>query len=256
MAIDCTILGYSLHSRDGARELTRADHRARAVARLDAHVRHLLASDQLIIGFETLREALGGGPTPPRRAILLSFDAPADWVLSVAAPVLRRHGLEGVAYVPGPDDGASDAPRTLQGWQALRACGLRIGHWLGNSIPGHGIGDLARLSRAREQFGERLARDVRDCAFPVGRVDQTRRRVLEAAGYCSAAATGELDSRQIDPLALRRVHADLDDDAARLSWRLWRARGRGPANPAQFAHRVSDAIAPAPNRLTPASLLV
>lgn len=67
-------------------------------AELESHCRLLSAACDPI-SLERWREALAGGPPLPRRPVLVTFDDGYRSVLTIAQPLLARHGIPAVAFI-------------------------------------------------------------------------------------------------------------------------------------------------------------
>lgn len=109
----------------------------RLAEQLDSLVRH----GWVFIDLQTLLAALDGGPPPPSRAILVTFDDAYADLLTDACPLLRTRGIPAVAFPVSRHIGATnewDRPLGASALALLDADGLRTIAVSGIEIGSHG----------------------------------------------------------------------------------------------------------------------
>lgn len=93
---------------------------------------HLSRNGYRTLGIDEYLRVLRGEKPAPERAVVLTFDDGRASVFTVAAPLLRRHGMRAVVFlVPGRvpshaprprgDDGRTEADTALMSWQEVEA---------------------------------------------------------------------------------------------------------------------------------------
>lgn len=214
------------------------------VAQLDAQLA-LLRRRRRPVDLDGYLEVLDGR-APSRRAVLVTIDDALASVASLAAPVLSRHGVPSVLFVPTglvgatsswlsemPDEPLLDAA-ALRG---LSAAGVELGvhGWDHTSMTGMSDTDLRRaVIDARDALADVSGVQPRAFAYPYGDLDRRAVEAVARAGYAVAFSVYRDDGRHavsrtdVKPAdSLRAVRIKL---AAGPRYRLvWRAVGRlGP----------------------------
>jgi len=157
------------------------------------------------------------GPLP-ERPVLITFDDGYRGVATVAAPIMRRHGFIGTAYVI-TDRIAKDpkvAPTWLT-WGQLRALDRR-GWDIGSHTVSHAdLTDLPpdralkQLRQSRFALERNLDQPVQWFCYPYGRVDAGVEQLVREAGYVLAVTTQPGDRLSArEPLLLPRVRVAYD----------------------------------------------
>lgn len=124
--------------------------------------------------------------------VLITFDDAFDDFAQVAAPILKRHGLSALVFIPtrrlgNPEgwQGANDPPRPLMNWATVRELsndGIEFG---GHSRTHANLTKLSAADREDEIAGcakdlsEQIGKPVEGFAAPYGRVSP---EVVEAIG--------------------------------------------------------------------------
>ena len=159
---------------------------------------------------------------PSAGAVLVTIDDGCPSFVEHALPILRRHGIPAVLFVPAgelvdgtPARGNSEEPTDRMTWEELRAvadAGVVVGShaWTHESL-GHMSLDGAReqARRSRAVLEQRLGRPVTTFAYPFGtRADYSPALadMLREAGYTSAFTSQHGAVRaDSDPFMLPRV---------------------------------------------------
>jgi peptidoglycan/xylan/chitin deacetylase (PgdA/CDA1 family) len=159
---------------------------------------------------------LRGGPAPPPRSVVLTFDDGYLDTLTVALPLLQEFGFTATCYLVAGAIGRSSAwtaPAPLMDWGGVRA-------WLagGMAVGAHTVrhADLTTLGprAAREEIAESRARiedrlgiPVRSFAYPYNRLNPRALATVAEAGYTDAVAG--VEARAV-PHAITRVDGARD----------------------------------------------
>jgi len=219
-----------------------------------------LASQGLSVSLADVEAFLAGHKALADTAILVTIDDGFESLHSQGLPILKRHGISAVAFVPaGELDSTAthtpaDLPERRMTWQELQAlndAGIAIGShaWTHRSLgrrPVHEIRDEAERSRC--VLENRLGRAVTAFAYPYGTradYDATAATIVRQAGYTCAFTSQHGAIRPgLDAFTLPRVKVEGGEALwvfRRLcrggldAWRwidhaLWRLQARGQTN--------------------------
>jgi len=154
--------------------------------------------------------------TWPPRSILITIDDGYESVLSQAAPLLARHHVPAVVFVPTARlAGTSAWMPKMSGERLLdldelievQRFGIDVGVHGMNHIPLEGLPAEAlriEIEEAREGLVKLLGKDLESFAYPEGRFDAASVRAVERAGYSVAFAVHSNGGR----FTIRRVPID------------------------------------------------
>jgi peptidoglycan/xylan/chitin deacetylase (PgdA/CDA1 family) len=181
-----------------------------------------VAERGLAVSLADLRAFLRGERRLPEGAVLLTADDGARSVLSVAAPILREHGVPMVAFLTtGALDGLATRlalPEPFLSWDEAGRLGEH-----GIEVGSHGLthGSLGTMTEAQvREEGERSREAIRrelgcvptSFAYPYGtpaHYGTMTRRVLAGCGYDTLfLSTHGAVRAGCDPLALPRVKVE------------------------------------------------
>ncbi len=176
-----------------------------------------LSEHRLAVSAEDFAEFLLGRRELADGSVVVSVDDGYRDFLTEALPIMRRHGIPGICFVPVAEiagDGDTGTPERLT-WRdldTLIAAGIAVGS---HSFEHRSLGSLSRgeayaqAHRSRLELERHLGRRVVAFAYPYGtRADynDTTRTVLEEAGYVHAFVTQHgAVTRRADPLEIPRV---------------------------------------------------
>jgi peptidoglycan/xylan/chitin deacetylase (PgdA/CDA1 family) len=178
-----------------------------------------LADEGRAIALADLESFLAGRGTLRDGAVLVTVDDGFRSLLVEALPILRRHGIPAVAFVPaglvGEREGGEEARLDWSELETLRASGVVVGShaWSHRSL-GKMTPDAARteMTRSRAVLEERLGAAVTAFAYPYGtRADfsYATTAALHQAGYtCGFTSQHGAIGRDLDPLLLPRVKVE------------------------------------------------
>jgi peptidoglycan/xylan/chitin deacetylase (PgdA/CDA1 family) len=194
--------------------------------------RHMatLARLGLAVSLDAVEGFLAGTRSLADGSVLVTIDDGCPSLLTHAAPILRRHGIPAVAFVPAGEigeqaprrDDAGEHPDDRLTWgelESLRAAGITIGShaWTHHSLGRMPI-DAVRdqTARSRELLERRLGQPVTAFAYPFGtRADYTTEtaEALRRAGYvCAFTSQHGAIRGDSDPFALPRVKIEGGED--------------------------------------------
>jgi peptidoglycan/xylan/chitin deacetylase (PgdA/CDA1 family) len=156
-----------------------------------------------------LFDALERGTRLPARPIVITFDDGYRDVLKNAAPVLRRLGMRGTAYViTGRISNGGVSFLTWPELKVLEQDGVEIGSHTVHHSELPGLSDpvaLQELIQSRRALEAHLHHPVQWFAYPAGRFDPRTEALVRQAGYVLAVTTqpGSLQDARA-PFALHR----------------------------------------------------
>jgi len=174
---------------------------------LDQHLDMAEAVGRTALTVSELRDGLAGRVPLPPRPFVVTFDDGFVDTLTVAAPVLARHGAPATVYVTtGFIAATSPGGDRMLDWPQVRELadrGLEIGahtvtHPQLDLLPAHGSAQEIRGSR--EQLEDRLAVPVRSFAYPHGYSTPRVRHQVVQAGFDSACSVKNVLSGRPDTL--------------------------------------------------------
>lgn len=204
---------------------------------LAAHLRTLADLGRVPVAPQALADALGGGPTLPAGAVVITFDDGFAEVATEAAPLLTDAQFPAAIYVTtGVVGGSSPGGDRMLTWRQideLVAAGFEIG---GHTHLHHQLDAVpAAVARAdvrecRDRLQDRLGRPVTGFAYPHGYSNRAVRRMVHDLGFTHAyAVRNAVSTDRDDRYAISRLTVTADVDAARLA--AW-LQGRDlPAQP-------------------------
>jgi peptidoglycan/xylan/chitin deacetylase (PgdA/CDA1 family) len=205
------VLTYHRFGSDDAR----GDPFSVSIEDFEAQMRWL-AERRLAVSLEQVLRFAAGAEALPDGAVLVTVDDGYACLHSRALPILRRHGIPAVAFVPAGLVGAADGPRVS--WDDLGSLADA-----GVSIGSHGWShrSLGRIDRAwardeafrsREELERRLGRPVAAFAYPFGTradFDAFTTAILRDCGYaCAFTAQHGAVEPGADPLLLPRIKVE------------------------------------------------
>jgi peptidoglycan/xylan/chitin deacetylase (PgdA/CDA1 family) len=187
-----------------------------------------LAEQRLAVSLDDALAFVRGERALADGSILVTMDDGFSSVLSVAAPILQRHGIPAVAYVTTSALGNADAGRgageAFLTWDELRevdASGMTIGSH------GHTHRSMARLSEdeardegqlSRAMLEDKLGKPVRSFAYAFGmRADESAgtARILADCGYTSVFISQHGTVQPgANPLRLPRIKVEAGEPLA------------------------------------------
>jgi peptidoglycan/xylan/chitin deacetylase (PgdA/CDA1 family) len=196
----------------------------------------LVASGVPVVTLDDLIEARTTAP----RSVILTFDDGFQDFADIAWPVLERHRLPAMVYLPVDHVGRSEnwrgiasPPRRLMDWATIRRladAGCHFGsHTLSHpALPALAPADLEReLTQSRRIIEDRLSRDIRHFAPPYGLADARVRAAIGRAGYATSVSTRLASATSdSDPMDLPRIEMFYFQHRARWSAHL-AGRGQG-----------------------------
>ncbi|HEX5532476.1 MAG TPA: polysaccharide deacetylase family protein [Actinomycetales bacterium] len=174
---------------------------------LDRHLDMAETAGRTALTVSQLRDGLAGRRPLPARPFVITFDDGFVDTLTVAAPVLERHGVSATVYVTtGFIAASSPGGDRMLDWSQVRELADR-GHEIGahtvthpqlDVLPAHESAKEIRGSK--ERLEDRLADPVRSFAYPHGySTPRVRRQVVEA-GFDSACSVKNVLSGRPDTL--------------------------------------------------------
>ena len=192
-----------------------------------AQLEHL-AREHAPLSAGALLDRTEGGPALPARALLLTFDEPASFAAE-AWPLLRRHGLAAVVFVPA---GAELEPA----WRALAEQGVALG------LRGTGRTSAAELRAFQVHLERAQPGAPRLLAYGPAQpgADEVAAARAARVELAFTEVPGATDLRGTDPLRLPRLAVGPRDSAAELAARLESARllcDEGGERARRAAHR-------------------
>jgi len=155
-----------------------------------------VAKNGLALTLEEIEAYLAGDPDTRREGVLVTIDDGFKSLLTAAVPVLARHRIPAVAFIPvgkvGGDEDGSEPHLTWAELAIVAQAGVTIGShsWSHRSfarLPRERMQEEA--VRSREVLEDRLGSRISAFAYPFGtRADYSREAaaVLEASGYACA----------------------------------------------------------------------
>ncbi|WP_180989626.1 polysaccharide deacetylase family protein [Streptomyces cahuitamycinicus] len=210
----------------------------------------LLADSGLeVVPLRRLIAALRGGPPLPARSAVLTFDDGFADFHSTVAPLLAARGLPATLYVTTgalggpswpPEHGSLLPPAPMLTWRQVRELDQFVE--IGGHTRTHPQLDALRRQAVQEEvrgckarLEDALGHRVDAFAYPHGYSSRTVRRVVDEAGWTSAAAVRYgFSSGADEPLRIARLMVRTDTCRDRfLAW----AQGAG-APVAPFPERV------------------
>ncbi|MFD2093544.1 polysaccharide deacetylase family protein [Blastococcus deserti] len=185
------------------------------------------------IDLDAFLRGLDDPATLPEHPILLTFDDGYRCMRDVAAPVLHRHGMPAVLFVPTDHVGGPNAfdpwepPGRICDWADLRFLERRRIAVQSHAASHRTFGDLTlqeqteELHRSKQAIEKGLGRPVHLLAYPFGDRGREPERMAQAArsiGYSAGCGYpgGVNDLPVPDAFALQRVAMGPDTDLA--SW--------------------------------------
>ncbi len=194
--------------------------------------RHMatLARLGLAVSLDDFQEFLAGTRTLADGSILVTIDDGCPSLLTHAAPILRRHGVPAVAFVPAGEVGENIGARTAAAehpddrltWrelEELRHAGITVGShaWTHQSLGRMSIAAARdQAARSRELIERRLGQRVTAFAYPFGtRADFTTEtaNVIKETGYtCAFTSQHGAIRGGADRFALPRVKIEGGED--------------------------------------------
>jgi peptidoglycan/xylan/chitin deacetylase (PgdA/CDA1 family) len=194
----------------------------RFAAQMDA-----LAADGYRVLDVVAAAALLRGGEPLDRVVALSFDDGYRDVAEHALPVLERHGFRATVFIAtGVTDGTAtfswyERQPPLLGWDEIRALDGGGLTFEAHTITHPNLTAIDAAAAEREIAGSkaalegRLGRPVAGFCYPAGLYGPRERELVARAGF-AVATTCEpgANSRETDPLALRRTAIDRGDRPA------------------------------------------
>ena len=180
-----------------------------------------LAEQQLAVSADDLAAFIAGRRSLPDGSVVVSVDDGFRDFLTEALPIMRKHGIPGICFVPVAEiangsgsDGADDR-LTWADLDTLSAAGIAIGS---HSYEHRSLGRMSRddayeqARRSRTELEHHLGRPIEAFAYPFGtRADYSdaTRVALHEAGYAHAFVTQHgAVARGCDPLTIPRVKVE------------------------------------------------
>lgn len=192
---------------------------------LDRQLEIVATAGCTAVTISELRDGLCGGRPLPPRPVVVTFDDGFVDTLTVAGPILRRHGVRCTIYLTsGFIGGLSPGGDRMLDWAQVGELADQ-GHEIGAHTVSHP--QLDTLSRAkagqeiracRDHLQERLGIRVRSFAYPHGYSSPAVRRQVREAGYESACSVKNVLSGPPDtPFSISRltVTSQITDDTLR-----------------------------------------
>jgi hypothetical protein len=197
------------------------------------HLDYLASNGYVIVSLSQVADAFAGRWALPERAVALTFDGDPRLVLETYQPALEHHGFGATVFVREP---AAGPFVRLPDWRSVVDGGLVVGHAIAfDAGPRESIGTdlIATLARAKARIEEAAGTEVLHGTRRQELLAGPSRRLVSAMGYRTVSHAGpDLMNRQLDPLNLRRVTIDAEDDVRRFAWKLWRST-KMPAMPGE-----------------------
>lgn len=182
-----------------------------------------LAERRLAVSADELGAFIAGRRSLPDGSVVVSVDDGFRDFLTDALPIMRKHGIPGICFVPvaeiadaaGLNGHGAEARLTWDDLEALSSAGIAIGS---HSYEHRSLGRMsqsdafeqARMSRS--ELERRLGRPIVTFAYPFGtRADYNdgTRVALHDAGYAQAFVTQHgAVVRGCDPLTIPRVKVE------------------------------------------------
>lgn len=162
------------------------------------------------------------GTALPKRPLVITFDDGYASAAETAWPLLRARGFGALNFLVANEIGgtnswdADEVPQRLLDASDIRrlaAEGMRFGshgwsHRRLRQLPAAALRD--ELIRSRELLTGLVGEPVRAIAYPYNSADDRVIAAARAAGYLyGVRGRGRINPRRTDPLALRRIKADL-----------------------------------------------
>jgi peptidoglycan/xylan/chitin deacetylase (PgdA/CDA1 family) len=177
-----------------------------------------------VVDVPAVAALLEAGP-PPSRTIGLSFDDGYRDIAEHALGPLEQHGFKATVYVTtGVADGREhfgwyERQPPVMGWDDIRALDGGAFEFEAHTVSHPNlltVGDAEAAAEVRDGRAEleaRLGRTVTSFCYPAGLFGERERRLVQEAGYRSAASCEPgVNEPGTDRLALRRRQIDSGDD--------------------------------------------
>jgi peptidoglycan/xylan/chitin deacetylase (PgdA/CDA1 family) len=179
---------------------------------------------------------------PPPRAVGLSFDDGYLDVAENALPVLDRHGFTASVFLAtGVTDGRArfrwygDQPPLLS-WDDVTLLDGAVLRFEAHTVTHpdlRALGDdeaRAEISDSKHELEERLGRTVDVFCYPAGLYGARDVELVRAAGFRFACSCEPgVNTRETDPLQLRRIQIDTRDALVDLRAKIAGAHDEPPA---------------------------
>jgi peptidoglycan/xylan/chitin deacetylase (PgdA/CDA1 family) len=194
-------------------------------ATLERHLDLVVASGRTPVTLSMLRDGVGGLIPLPSRPVVITFDDGFADTLTVAGPVLARHGVVASVYLTsGFMAGRSPGGDRMLDWSQVDELAQQ-GHEIGaHSVTHPQLDTLSATDAWRETsvckqvLEDRLGTVIRSFAYPHGYSSPRVRQLVAAAGYDSACAVKNALSSVADPqlsVARLMLTASTSDDTVR-----------------------------------------
>jgi len=185
-----------------------------------------LAAEGLAVSLADVEAFVRGTKTMPDAAALVTIDDGCPSVFTRALPILQRHRIPAVVFVPAGEiadrepaaASTEDAPHDRLGWDALRTladAGVTVGShaWTHRSLGRLTAEEAEReIADSRRELERRLGRPVTAFAYPYGtRADYNGDTAtsLRRAGYtCAFTSQHGAVTPGADPFELPRIKVE------------------------------------------------
>ncbi|HEX5512145.1 MAG TPA: polysaccharide deacetylase family protein [Actinomycetales bacterium] len=162
---------------------------------LDEHLDIAESAGRTALTFSQLCDGWAGRRPLPPKPFVITFDDGYVDTLTVAAPVLERHGVAASVFLTtGFVTGTSPGGDRMLDWSQAREL-ADAGHEIGAHTVTHPQLDLlparesaSEIRRSKDQLEDRLAVPVRSFAYPHGYSTPRVRRQVAEAGFDSACS--------------------------------------------------------------------
>src|ERR1044072_9398744 len=186
---------------------------------------YLRARGWSFVSLDQVMASFDGGPSLPRRAILLTFDDAYADLLDAASPVLSERGIPAVAFaVTGQIGGTNvwDSENGATPLKLLDAEGLRQIAERGIEVGAHTVNHRGLIELPADQFKEEIAGAAemleqaglprpRAFSYPYGHWNQEVAQAVRDAGYAVAFTVDRgvvEEGTDLHALPRMAVHAD------------------------------------------------